>query len=51
MQSKMGWLVMAAARRKATAVAVAAVLTMGLAACSGDGFVQEEPLPERRGEP
>ena len=45
MQSKMGWLVMAAARRKATAVAVAAVLTMGLAACSGDGFVQEEPLP------
>lgn len=45
MQSKKGWLVMAAARRKATAVAVAAVLTMGLAACSGDGFVQEEPLP------
>lgn len=45
MQSKMGWLVMAAARRKATAVAVAAVLTMGLAACSGDGVVQEEPLP------
>ena len=45
MQSKKGWLVMAAARGKATAVAVAAVLTMGLAACSGDGFVQEEPLP------
>lgn len=44
-----GWLVMAAARRTATAAMMAAVLIMGMTACaSGDDSVtQEKPTPQQ----